>query len=1006
MDVRLPSGVVVQNVPDGISRADLAAKLKSNGMDVPDAWMSPDARGAPSMTEAPPEAPSLRDRLHDTVSGWFGGKTAAEERTAIQGARASNAVAMGAGRGEGSPSYDEAQETARKAVGGMSQVPQAAAEGAIDSATLGLVRPTVPIETHSALAGVAKGAGSLAGFIAGPAKIAGWLGEATGVAGKLAPTAADGFVKALALDAGGQALTLGVASGLQAGGTAALDSHSLAQGAKTVGEAIKGGVITGGLFGTAGRLLPGQFNPSDPKLAEFAKFMARFVGVSTANDLINGTRPDDNRPAEQKAFDYLQNLWFTRAGAQKPAAEVKPPPGAPQAPGAPPPVSSFAPVNELNAAAGRDVTPGAPTPEPPTAPAVEAAAATVDPEQQKAAATQALATAQTVDQMIKAATDLATPPARPEPPARPALDTPDYAAHDQARLEKLREAIDAHAEVNAADLAASGQPPKMAPKAEKAPEPHWVDTTPIKDVDEARDNLAKLRERAPEFGVNPNDMVLASHPTVDGAWAVRTVPGREPATIQGPQAAPVRDMKGPASKTIGVDRSFADRQADLTGQSNTAGTEFDRQNAATQAQTGRDLRPQRTDSASRLYPDGLTPLNPRQAMQRLSVLRGERDVVPGPDPAALQAQGLKARRDAVRADAAGDPARAQVLRENARYFDDQAALAAKQKATAGPVAEPGRYVAVPHPTVPGAFVIRDTGAMIRGEHVPEAPAPAGPLDQQRLGEASVAGDFHQGRQDLPALMEQQGFKRAQQAVERRGGLATREEAAILDKASPKERLYDRIEGEATPVAETRRGAQAEGMADAKSQLIARRMGLDDGSPTPGTKAIEVPTGYRARDPERLERVRNSEELTPTRPYTPLKSELGAGGPKHGEPLDASGLHSDGGLTLLPTTAYHKLYEQHHAEAQAGEQTAAQVAREAPRREPGAEKPAPEPVSERQPGVPREPHPDEYNGREVSVPVHVEETGETAHLTVDARKALDDLDKRADVLEETLNCVLK
>ncbi len=39
MDVRLPDGTIIQGVPDGISRADLAARLKSNGMDVPSEWL-------------------------------------------------------------------------------------------------------------------------------------------------------------------------------------------------------------------------------------------------------------------------------------------------------------------------------------------------------------------------------------------------------------------------------------------------------------------------------------------------------------------------------------------------------------------------------------------------------------------------------------------------------------------------------------------------------------------------------------------------------------------------------------------------------------------------------------------------------------------------------------------------------------------------------------------------------------------------------------------------------
>ena len=33
MDVRLPDGTVIKNVPDGMSKADLTAKLASNGYD-------------------------------------------------------------------------------------------------------------------------------------------------------------------------------------------------------------------------------------------------------------------------------------------------------------------------------------------------------------------------------------------------------------------------------------------------------------------------------------------------------------------------------------------------------------------------------------------------------------------------------------------------------------------------------------------------------------------------------------------------------------------------------------------------------------------------------------------------------------------------------------------------------------------------------------------------------------------------------------------------------------
>lgn len=39
MDVRLPDGTIIKNVPDGTTKADLAAKLKANGMTVPSEWL-------------------------------------------------------------------------------------------------------------------------------------------------------------------------------------------------------------------------------------------------------------------------------------------------------------------------------------------------------------------------------------------------------------------------------------------------------------------------------------------------------------------------------------------------------------------------------------------------------------------------------------------------------------------------------------------------------------------------------------------------------------------------------------------------------------------------------------------------------------------------------------------------------------------------------------------------------------------------------------------------------
>jgi hypothetical protein len=44
MDVRLPDGTIIKNVPDGTTKADLVTKLRGNGMAVPAEWLGPDTR--------------------------------------------------------------------------------------------------------------------------------------------------------------------------------------------------------------------------------------------------------------------------------------------------------------------------------------------------------------------------------------------------------------------------------------------------------------------------------------------------------------------------------------------------------------------------------------------------------------------------------------------------------------------------------------------------------------------------------------------------------------------------------------------------------------------------------------------------------------------------------------------------------------------------------------------------------------------------------------------------
>lgn len=48
MDVRLPDGTVIRNVPEGTTKADLVGKLKANGMAVPADWLGDDTKPAPT----------------------------------------------------------------------------------------------------------------------------------------------------------------------------------------------------------------------------------------------------------------------------------------------------------------------------------------------------------------------------------------------------------------------------------------------------------------------------------------------------------------------------------------------------------------------------------------------------------------------------------------------------------------------------------------------------------------------------------------------------------------------------------------------------------------------------------------------------------------------------------------------------------------------------------------------------------------------------------------------
>lgn len=66
MDVRLPDGTVIKNVPDGISKADLTAKLKANGYDV--AKLEAPAPAQPSEIPAPRAEPTTYEKVREYVA--------------------------------------------------------------------------------------------------------------------------------------------------------------------------------------------------------------------------------------------------------------------------------------------------------------------------------------------------------------------------------------------------------------------------------------------------------------------------------------------------------------------------------------------------------------------------------------------------------------------------------------------------------------------------------------------------------------------------------------------------------------------------------------------------------------------------------------------------------------------------------------------------------------------------------------------------------------------------
>ena len=66
MDVTLPDGTVINGVPEGTTKAQLAQKLTANGMNVPKDWMATPQPAQPVQPAAPVETSPLLKQLHAT----------------------------------------------------------------------------------------------------------------------------------------------------------------------------------------------------------------------------------------------------------------------------------------------------------------------------------------------------------------------------------------------------------------------------------------------------------------------------------------------------------------------------------------------------------------------------------------------------------------------------------------------------------------------------------------------------------------------------------------------------------------------------------------------------------------------------------------------------------------------------------------------------------------------------------------------------------------------------
>jgi hypothetical protein len=463
-----------------------------------------------------------------------------------------------------------------------------------------------------------------------------------------------------------------------------------------------------------------------------------------------------------------------------------------------------------------------------------------------------LAGAKTVDQAIEAATRAAgtldevrsavdaylspdAPPAAAAAPGEP-VAAPAAPSFERRRVEA---AAAARGELGEAFEPASADPliprPGLEPAAAAAP-------------------LSFVERRAQAADAAAAELGLVQPAQRAAREADALVPQAEETTI--PPMPVRRGVDVPAA------RAAADRQAELEGQAAGAMTQADRRSADEQAEVARGEAP----DAPR-YAD-LTPMNPRQAKQRLAVLREERPGVelqvvrhpsqpgalaireaaplvaseakrPGPTPAAVQARleaaDMAGRETARRAE---DAPRQQMIDRAKRSIEERGGIASPEEARI--LAEAG--AGQPYDRVDDSLAVRPVAASAGPR---ESKRFAGAVPQPRSRGPLIVGSREverAGRGPTSRLPEPQ--QRAVDALERQGAAQARRDQVIAERTVPGVPPRQAIE-EATGVARER---ETQGRGKQRAADVVAAVSERDSTAAPADKGfVERPrtAGERA-----------------------------------------------------------------------------------------------------------------------------------------------------------------